>query len=308
MLSRRAVLRASGLGVVGAGLCVTAAVSLDQLLGDGPDDDPGEAVDTPDPAPTLEPGPVVRGSFVSEARGGVITPWSLIRPPGVSGPLPLVMALHGLDGSTDDLLGPEWDLPGALARAVAVDGVAPFAIATASGGTSFWHRRPWGEDAGAMVLDELLPMLLDRDDVVTTPIGLLGWSMGAYGALRMAGILGSNRVAAVVASSPGLYLDPARAHRDGFVDAAEYERFSVMDDQDLLADIPLRIDIGTADPFLAATRAYVDGFGDAAREADLQVEYGEGGHEISFTRRVMPAQLAFLGRHVGRGTAGSLDG
>ncbi len=177
------------------------------------------------------------------------------------------------------------------------EGVAPFAIATVSGGTSFWHERPWGEDAGAMVLDELLPMVLARPDVASGPIGMLGWSMGGYGVLRLAAVLGPHKVAAVVASSPGLYDDPALAHPNGFVDAAEYERFSVMDDQAALSGIPLRIDIGTTDPFYEATRTYVDGFGDGA----VVAEFGEGGHDIDFTQRVLPAQLAFLGARLGRG-------
>ena len=281
-----------GAGVAGIGLGLGAGLSLDRLL----DDVTSPSTISGATGPATRPGPVVQDTFVSAARGGISTRWSLIRPPDVEGPLPLVLALHGHGGSTAGLLGEPWDLPGALARAVVDDGVSPFAIATVSGGTSFWHPRPWGEDAGAMVLDELLPMLLTRDDVLTAPIGLLGWSMGGYGALRLAGILGGDRVAAVVASSPGLYTDPERAHPDGFVSAREYRRFSVMQAQDHLAGIPLRVDIGTSDPFFDATRAFVDGF---PAGADVTAEYGEGGHEIFFTRRVLPAQLAFLGARVG---------
>ncbi len=251
-------------------------------------------------------GPVVRGAFRSQARStttareraakGVTTRWSLIRPPGISGPLPVVVALHGHGGSTAALLDERWDLPGALARAVVVDGVAPFALATVSGGRSFWHERPWGEDAGAMVSEELLPMLLARPDVVATRIGLLGWSMGGYGSLRLGAILGPDRVAAICASSPGLYLDPSLAHPDGFHDAAEYERFSVMDHQRDLAGIPLRVDIGTEDPFYAATRAYVDGFPD---DQQVSASFTAGGHDLAFSQRVLPAELAFLAAHVG---------
>lgn len=284
-IGRRTLLTAGFAGVAGVGLGVGAGLSLDALS--SADDD----------LAAVRPGPVVRDTFVSAARGGLATRWSLIRPPDVVGPLPLVLALHGHGGSTEALLAEPWDLPGALARAVAVDGVAPFAVATVSGGKTFWHERPWGEDAGAMVIDELLPMLLARDDVLIEPIGMLGWSMGGYGVLRLAGLLGPDRVAAVVASSPGLYDDPALAHPNGFVDEAEYERFSVMDRQRDLAGIPVRVDIGTEDPFYPATRTYVDGF---APRADVESHYSEGGHEIGYTRRVMPDELAWLGERVGR--------
>jgi predicted esterase len=292
VLTRRGLLLGAagiaGLGAAGA----VGAVSLDALDDDGP----GRVV--PSAGDPVEPGPVVQGRFTSAARGGVPTAWALARPPGVEGALPLVVALHGHGGSAAALLDEEWDLPGALARAVVDDGVPPFALAVVSGGTSFWHERPSGEDAGAMVVDELLPLLLARPDVAVERIGLLGWSMGGYGVLRLAASLGPDRVAAVVASSPGLYLDPEGAHPDGFADAAEYERFSVMDAQDDLAGIPLRVDVGTSDPFHDATRAYVDGF-DAG--ADVVAVYGEGGHTLEFTQRVLPAQLAFLGEHLVRG-------
>jgi dienelactone hydrolase len=313
VLSRRSLLRAGAVGLAGTGLGVGAVAALDAVRDDGgraavPAPDGPDGLDGPSSpdvppasdaaaAPNVEPGPVEIGTFVSAARGGVETRWSLTRPPGVRGPLPVVVALHGHGGSTADLLDSDWDLPGALARAVVTDGVAPFALATVTGGSSFWHERPWGEDAGAMVTDELLPMLLARPDVLVAPVGLIGWSMGGYGVLRLAGLLGPNRVAAVVASSPGLYTDPATAHPDGFVDEAEYRRFSVMDDQADLAGIPVRIDIGTSDPFHDATRAYVDGF---PPDADLVAEFGDGGHELVFSQRVLPAELAFLGEHVGR--------
>ncbi len=253
-------------------------------------------------AATPAPGPVTRGSFVSPARRGIQVEWSLIRPPdAIAGPhtvLPVVLALHGHGGSTAALLGDRWDLPGALALA-AGNGVAPFAVATVSGGTGFWHPRPDGEDAGAMVTDEFLPLLESRaDDLKIDPgrLGLLGWSMGGYGVLRLAPILGRRRVRAVCASSPGLYTDPALAHPDGFADPAEYVRYSVMEDQADLDGIPLRIDVGIDDPFAPAVRAYVDGFPD---HADVTATFGPGGHEIAYSQRVLPDELAFLGARVG---------
>ncbi len=290
-LSRRAVLLTGAATVAGVagGIAIGTGLSPD-----------GVEPAAEDPGDILAPGPVIRGSFTSSARGrggkGVATRWSLIRPPDVSGPLPLVVALHGHGGSSEALLGETWDLPAALTRAVVLDEIAPFALATVSGGTSFWHERPWGEDAGAMVTEELLPMLLARSDVAPARIGLLGWSMGGYGVLRLGALLGPDRVAAICASSPGLYLDGALAHPDGFRDPAEYARFSVMDAQSALAGIPLRIDIGTEDPFYAATRAFVDGFPPGAA---MSATFNEGGHEIAYSQRMLPAELAFLATHVG---------
>ena len=65
-----------------------------------------------------------------------------------------------------------------LARA----GYPPFAVVAVDGGNSWWHRRVTGEDSGAMVLTELLPMLPTKG-LDTSRVGFIGWSMGGYGSL-----------------------------------------------------------------------------------------------------------------------------
>ena len=90
--------------------------------------------------------------------------------------------------------------------------------------------------------------------------------MGGYGALRLAVDLGPERVSAVVAASPAVWRDASDARPDGFEDEEEYERYSVMDEQDQLGGIPVRIDCGTGDPLYREVEALVDGFPD---DADL---------------------------------------
>lgn len=247
--------------------------------------------------PDVEPGRTQTGSFVSEHRRGAQTEWCVIRPPGAEGELPVVVALHGLGQDTDTLVGSSMGLPRYLAAAVA-DGVAPFAIAAADGGTSYWHPRPDGEDAGAMVVDELLPLLAGQG-LRAAPgdrIGLIGWSMGGYGALRLAALLGSDRVAGVVASSPAIWTDAGDASRSGFADAAEYERFTVVGHQEDLAGVAVRIDCGTGDPFYRDVEDYVAGFPD---EADVTSTFEPGAHDPAYWRRMLPDQLAFLGAALG---------
>ena len=240
--------------------------------------------------PDVEPGEVIEDSFVSEARGGVETGWSLILPPGSpTDGLPVVVALHGLGATHATLTGPQFGLDRFLAAHVEGGGT-PFAIVTADGGTTYWHPRPDGEDASRMVTDELLPLVQQRG-LDTTSIGLLGWSMGGYGALRLAGLRGPDATFAVVASSPALVSDPDDAPSAGFADAAEYEHESIYDDQDELAGIPVRVDIGTGDPFYRDVKDYVGGFPD---DADVTSTFEPGGHTAGYWRRMLPAQLEFL--------------
>jgi pimeloyl-ACP methyl ester carboxylesterase len=244
--------------------------------------------------PDVEPGPVLEDSFTSDAMGGAAVGWSLVLPPGSDTVvLPLVVALHWLGADHATLTGPDLGLDRYLAQHVE-DGGAPFAVAAPDGGTGYWHPHD-GEDGGAMVTEELLPILAQRG-YDTTTIGLLGWSMGGYGALRLAGLRGRDATRAVVASSPALWSDADDASSTGFSDAEEYEEYSVFDQQDQLAGIPVRVDVGTGDPFYRDVQDYVNGFPDGA---DVTSTFEPGGHDPGYWRRMLPVQLDFLGRRVG---------
>jgi S-formylglutathione hydrolase FrmB len=251
----------------------------------------------PGKVPDVAPGPVETGSFVSQARLGADTGWTIIRPPGSTGRLPVVIALHGRGEDHASLVDPTFGLDRYLAAAVA-DGSPPFAIAAPDGGTSYWHPRPDGEDASAMVVDEFLP-LLRKQGLDTDRIGLLGWSMGGYGALRLAGLLGADRVVAVVAASPAIWQDPGAASTAGFADSEEYERYSVIGHQDVLAGIAVRVDCGTGDPFYRDVQDYVAAFPEGA---DVTSTFEPGAHDRAYWRRMLPDELAFLGAAVGSQT------
>ena len=129
------------------------------------------------PPPPLEPSPpaqaaptMVTGSFVSAARGGISTNWAIARPPGQTKALRPVIALHGKgsDASTVMAGGVEHG----LAQAVSA-GLPPFAVVAVDGGGGYWHKRASGEDSGAMVLNELIPML---DSQVWTLHGWRSWA------------------------------------------------------------------------------------------------------------------------------------
>jgi len=240
--------------------------------------------------PDVTPGHVVSGSFESRSRLGSDVGWSVVYPGSQPQRLPVMVSLHGHGGDHTTAfteLGIDRFLPAAVAR-----GVPPFAIATVDGGVGYYHPRPSGEDAGAMVLDEFLPRLHDQG-LDTGRLAFQGWSMGGYGSLRLAGIVGPPRVRAVAVLSPALWTDSGYASGDGFSDDAEYERFSVMDRQHDLDGIPVRVDCGREDPFYSADRAYVAGF-----DHPITSSFQDGAHEPEYWTRMLPAQLAFVGRRI----------
>jgi enterochelin esterase-like enzyme len=241
--------------------------------------------------PDATPGRVVSGSFASPLRLGAQTGWSVIYPGPRPRRLPVLVALHGLGGTHRSWID-ELGIDRFLAAAVSA-GVPPFAIATVDGGTTYWHPRPDGEDAGGMVVREFLPLLADQG-LRTDRMAFHGYSMGGYGSLRLGPIVGRQAVRAVSVLSPALWRDPAYASPDGFANAAEYERYTVFGHQSDLDGIAVRVDCGTEDPFYPDDKAYVAGF-----TRPITSTFADGAHDVAYWTRMMPAQLAFVGRALG---------
>ncbi len=277
-LTRRTVLRL-GAGIAGAcALDPVLQLGLATAAGAPPPDQPSP--------PSAKSMPTyLTGSFTSAARRGIETEWAIVRPPGQAGPLRPVIALHGRDMTASGVMG--MGVESALAQLVKA-GYPPFAVVSVDGGNGWWHRRVSGEDPGAMVLTELLPMLSTKG-LDTSRVGFIGWSMGGYGALLLGGALGPARTAAICAVSPALYTDYGEAIRAGAFDGpADWFAYSVYGTA-ALSEIPLRIDCGASDRYYTATKQFVA----SLRRPPAGVSFA-GGHDISAWREKLPRQLAWL--------------
>jgi len=279
-------------GLLGAGLLAGAAAGVEQGLLPGRTRAYSElGLNGPDTAaPATAPGPLVSGTFGSRRRGTDVG-WSVAYPPGsrAGDVLPVVVALHGRYDDHTNLFGDRIGLDHFLAA-----GPQPFAIAAVDGGDTYWHPRSSGEDAGAMVTEEFLPLLAGRR-LQTGRVGLYGYSMGGYGVLRLASLLGPARVAGVVAVSAALWDAAGDSSPGAFDDAADFAAHDVMGRQQDLRGIPVRLDCGRGDGFAPAVRHYRAGF-DAGDEP--AGGFQAGAHDDSYWRRVAPAELTFLGRHL----------
>ena len=256
-----AAVMAGGAGLVQAGV-LPGRYRVGRLLG---------ACDVGDLPPTdVAPGPLRLASFPSE-RGGRPVGYGVAWPPG-SGPgdrLPVCLLLHAAAG---DERAPfqRLRLHHHLAQAVGAGGIRPFALASADGRGSGWRPGP-ADDPFGMLLEELAP-LLSGLGLRTGPgqLGVLGWSMGGAGALRLAQAH-PDRLAAVVATSPAI------ASAGSEVAAAGH-----------LSGMAVRVDCGANDPFAPATRAL------AATLPVAQVAVTKGCHDGRFWQHQAPAQLRFL--------------
>ncbi|MBS9532489.1 alpha/beta hydrolase [Mycobacterium sp. M1] len=263
-LSRRSVLRlsAGAAAMLAAGAVPRATTSLAAPA-----------------APTM-----VSGSFASAARGGAVTNWAIARPPGQTGALRPLILLHGKGSDAGTVMA--GGVEHGLAEAVDA-GLPPFAAVAVDGGGGYWHQRASGDDAGAMVTDELLPLLADQG-LDTSRVAFLGWSMGGYGALLLGGRLGARRTAAICAVSPALWLSPGATAPGAFDGASDFEANSVFG-MPALASIPIRVDCGDSDPFYSATKAFI-----AQLPHPPAGGFSPGGHDGAYWSSQLPAEIAWI--------------
>jgi hypothetical protein len=220
--------------------------------------------------------------------------WILAAPHPHTTNLPVALMLHGRGGNArtafDDL-----KLHHYLAAHISGGGV-PFAIASADGGDTYWHPRRKGGDALGMIVHELLPQLGSLG-LATSKIGVMGWSMGGYGALLMAresarGVLGNCSVVAAAASSPALFSSLAASAPGAFDDASNFAKWgNLLAEPGVDAQTALFVACGDSDAFTTTTRQY--------RKAVHPVPAGgisRGCHDGRYWRSQFPAQLAMIGR------------
>lgn len=283
---RRLLLTAAGVGVAGGaalGAVETELVPGRPWLRRALGRDGADGV-----VPDVQTGPLTTGAFASAARGRDVG-WALSRPPDASGPLPVVVSLHGRGLDHTASFGPDGLALDRFLAAAVGEGAAPFAVASVDGGDRYWHDRADGDRVGTMVLEEFLPLLADQG-LDTSRIGFLGWSMGGVGSLRFASVLGPDRVAAVSVMSPALWEEYADTAPGAYDDEADFEDAGVMGRQRELDGIAVRVDCGESDPFYPATRDYVDGF-DRRPAGGFEL----GDHDRGYWRRIAPEALEFLG-------------
>ena len=282
-LTRRAVLRmGAGAGLGAAGVFAFSAL-LDPIKPQAAPAPQGPAPFEPPTAGTTLPTKLT-GSFVSAARGGIKTNYVIAVPPGQTGMLRPVIALHGMDGDANQML--DMGVPEGLARLVK-EGKPPFAVVGVDGGNTYWHKRASGEDSGAMVLEELLPML-SAMGFDTSRVGFMGWSMGGYGALHLGAKLGPSRTAGICAISPALFTSFAGSTPGAFDSYDDWVQNSVLG-VPALNSIPLRVDCGTFDRFYFATRQFV-----GQLKTPPAGSFSLGGHDIGYWRMQLPGELAWM--------------
>jgi pimeloyl-ACP methyl ester carboxylesterase len=260
---------------------------LDELL--------GECSVSGPPLTFAEPGPTEVGTFYSQARRRRVW-YTLAYPPGhgPSSHLPLVISLHAYGGNHTSGLG-GISLARALAATHAGQPLKPMAALAVDGGNDYWNPHP-GDDPMAMIVDELLPFAR-QTGVGLTPasVGMIGISMGGYGALLF-GEKHPRLISAVAAISPAIwtsYSQARDANAGAFASAADFADDDVVTHASALGQMPLRIASGNDDPFHDGVVALA-----AKLPKSAVVDFTAGCHDDAFFGSQQHQALAFLGDHL----------
>ena len=221
--------------------------------------------------------------------------YDIAYPPGVAGGVgpggaatPVLICLPGRSRSPGELLQGHLRFGDYVADGLEKRGVTPFAVAAVQASDTYWHKRAAGDDAMAMLFDEFIPFLRDQRGL-TGPLAIMGWSMGAYGALRAAE-LHPQQFAAVCAVSAALWRSYDAGVGDAFDSPADYAANDVFKGVDRLRSLPVRLDCGRQDPFYEADKAFVEALPEPPAGG-----FSPGGHNDDFWSRVAPAEIDWIG-------------
>jgi enterochelin esterase-like enzyme len=151
-----------------------------------------------------------------------------------------------------------------------------------------------------MLTDELIPLCQDRFALGRPPyrIGVMGISMGGYGALLLAEKHPA-LVAAVAAISPAIwtsYAEAQAANAGAYASAADFAGDDAVTHAAALTGMPVRVAAGYEDPFYPGVRALAD-----ALPRDASVNFAKGCHDSSFFTEQEPPSLTFLASHLRSG-------
>ena len=268
-VTRRQLLLASA-GVVGA--AAAGAVAWPHLPGRLK----GLVTPEPDPyIPDAAEGQVSLETVFSRERGTDVELFTAVpHGYGDGAGLPVVVVLHG--ASATPALYQDFGLPRFLTAAVDA-GARPFVLAGASGGLLRWEPQASGDNPQAMVLHEMPKWLADRGFDADRR-AVWGWSMGGYGALRLAEV-DPNWGRATAAFSPAI-----SSGDEVFADDAE------------LVGHPLGLWCGTDDSFFDA----VSELAETMPTAPDIASFSPGGHTRVYWNDQTVEALTFLASHLGK--------
>jgi enterochelin esterase-like enzyme len=206
----------------------------------------------------------------SQARGKRVGFWTAVpEGHGTGEGLPVCMILHGGSATTKDYT--RFGFANFLTDAVR-HGVPPFVLVGADGGLSRWEGDGAGDDPQRMLREEVPAWCTDRG-FDATRLAVYGWSMGGYGALRLAE-RNPDLLKRVAALSPAITPGDAT-----FVDVARLDGSRT------------GLWCGKSDSFLKADQALAG----KIQPPPAVAHWSKGAHQRGYWNTVTPAAFSLIG-------------
>jgi S-formylglutathione hydrolase FrmB len=195
---------------------------------------------------------------------------------------PLLVLLHGKDGTPQDFFGGRLD-----ATLDALGAEAPNVLLPAGGNSSYWHNRRDGE-WGRYLLREAIPEAIRKTGADPKRVAIGGFSMGGFGALALA-MQNPGLFCAAGGSAPALWKEAAATAPGAFDSPGDFKRHDVLAEAKRgwpFGSTRIWLDVGTRDPFRAATTELAHELGSRAR-----FTVWAGTHGTAYVQRHMAQTL-----------------
>ena len=144
-----------------------------------------------------------------------------------------------------------------------------------------------------MLLDEAVPWA-KRHYGTTAPMGIIGWSIGGYGAINAAEQRPSafDRVCGVSPALSHSAQEQDGAVPDAFDNASSFDRFNPFTHASALRTTRVRLTCGSSDPFYANTVAFAQTL--HRDRVSVETDFFEHGcHDTASWEKTLEADLAF---------------
>jgi enterochelin esterase-like enzyme len=241
--------------------------------------------------------PVVGGSF-SSTYTHLLHNWTLTYPTGhIEGEyLPVALALHSSYGNADEMIG--LGFPERLDALISAGKTPPFALASIDSMNGFYEKKG-SRDYGKVVAVEFLKVLRDRG-LNTSRLGIIGWSMGGWGAFRLAQHELHNKVRVISAISTPCYSSwktwPSYERAD--MTKAQFTAANFYHHPGLLAKPQIYMFCGKSDGFYKGNKAFAKVLDKAKGVRKPKTHFSAGDHSRDYWQSVLDPALTHIGRYI----------
>jgi S-formylglutathione hydrolase FrmB len=237
------------------------------------------------------------GTFTSRYTR-LVHNWTLTYPAGhVQGEhLPVALALHSSYGDATEMfvLG----MPGHLDALIAAGKTPPFALASIDSMNGFYEKKG-SRDYGKVVAVEFID-LLTKQGLNTSRLGIIGWSMGGWGAFRLAQRELHNKVNVISAISTPCYPSwktwPSYERDD--MTKSQFNANNFYPHPGLLTKPHICVLCGKSDGFYKGNKAFAKVLDKARGVRKPKTHFSSGGHSPTYWKSVLDTALRHVGAHI----------